>query len=131
VKIWKIIRVTIPWVLQILMALMFVLVGIGKFADPSWARKFAHWGYPDGFYMVIGAIEALAGLALLVPRLASYAAFVLMSVMVGAVTTHAVWHEGAQVGRPVPFLVLVGVVAWLRWRSRARRGAPSPAPVEA
>jgi len=45
------------WLLQILMAVAFVVIGVAKFADPSWARKFAQWGYPDGFYMVIGALE--------------------------------------------------------------------------
>ena len=88
----RLIGVVVLWLLQILMAVAFVAIGIAKFADPSWARSFARWGYPDGFYMVIGALEAAGGLALLVPRLTSYPAAVLGIVMIAASLTH--WLHG-------------------------------------
>ena len=49
------------WVCQILLAVMFVFVGAAKFGNPMWARMFARWGYPDHFYLVIGAIEVGGG----------------------------------------------------------------------
>ena len=42
------IKTIVLWALQILIGGMFVLVGLMKFQDPSWARCFARWGYPDG-----------------------------------------------------------------------------------
>jgi uncharacterized membrane protein YphA (DoxX/SURF4 family) len=118
------------WALQLLIALAFMLIGVAKFADPSWVRKFAQWGYPDGFYMVIGAVEAAGAVALLVPRLTTYAALVLGVVMIGASATHWIHGEMARVTPPLMFLAVLIVVAAGRWRSAARilplrRAAPS------
>jgi DoxX-like family len=54
-RIVRRVSVIVLWLLQILMAAAFVLIGVAKVADPAWTRNFARWGYPDGFYMVIGA----------------------------------------------------------------------------
>ena len=68
-RIVRVLGTVVLWLLQILMAVAVVLIGVVKFADLSWARNFARWGYPDGFYMVIGVLEAAGGLAPRVPRL--------------------------------------------------------------
>src|SRR4051812_47652023 len=86
-------RLVTTWTLQALVAVMFVLVGFGKFADPHWKHNFALWGYPSGFYLVVGAIEIVAGLALLIPRLTVYAALTLIVIMVGAAFTRIWWHD--------------------------------------
>jgi uncharacterized membrane protein YphA (DoxX/SURF4 family) len=65
----RIVKIVAVWTLQIIVGLMFVLFGVMKFQDPGWARNFARWGYPDGFYVVVGVLEALGGAAMLVPRL--------------------------------------------------------------
>jgi putative oxidoreductase len=128
----RLLGVVVLWLLQILMALAFVLIGVAKFADPSWARSFARWGYPDGFYMVIGALEVAGGLALLVPRLASYAAAMLSVIMIGASLTHWLHGEMARVIPPLMYLAVVAVVGAGRWRSAIRlRATPgTPAPLE-
>jgi putative oxidoreductase len=105
------------WLLQILIAVGFVLIGIAKFADPSWARKFERWGYPDGFYMVIGALEAAGGIALLVPRLTSYTAVLLCVIMIGASLTHWLHGEMARVTPPLMYLAVLIIVGLGRWRS--------------
>lgn len=102
------------WILQALLALMFVAVGTGKFGDPSWPRKFSEWGYPDGFYMVVGVVEALGGVLLLVPKLTKYAAVTLMVVMIGATATLLRAHQPPVA--PLADLALLGLVAWLRWK---------------
>ena len=61
------VKIIAVWTLQILVGLMFVMLGVMKFQDPSWLRNFARWGYPDGFYMVVGVLEAAGGAAMLVP----------------------------------------------------------------
>ena len=117
------VKIGLAWLLQTLCGVLFVLIGTGKFADPSWARNFERWGYPAGFYMVIGAIELVAGLALLVPRLAFHAALTLMTIMVAAALTHLRSGETARLSVPLLYLSVLGVIAWLRRPEAARRGA--------
>ena len=118
------------WTVQILAALAFILIGVVKFADPSWARSFARWGYPAGFYMVIGILEALGGVCLLVPRVASYAAGLLGIIMIAAAATHFVHNEMGRVAGPLMYLALVGIIGLGRWKSAARptqvRGRTAP-----
>jgi uncharacterized membrane protein YphA (DoxX/SURF4 family) len=117
------------WLLQALMAVAMTGSGIQKFTSPAWERMFRVWGYPDHFYVVIGIVETLGGLALLVPRLATPAALGLMVVMVGAAVTRMT-HGRSGVGELVFFSVL-GVIAfarrsyWLRGSARAERQAAS------
>ena len=117
--------VVLLWLLQILMAVAFVLIGVVKFADPSWARNFARWGYPEGFYMVIGVLEAAGGLALLVPRLTSYTAAMLGVIMIAASLTHWLHGEMARVTPPLMYLAVLVIVGVGRWRSAIRFRAAS------
>ena len=73
-RVLKMVGTAALWIVQILAAAAFVAIGIAKFASPEWARNFARWGYPDGFYLVIGALEVGGAMLLLVPKLSSYAA---------------------------------------------------------
>jgi putative oxidoreductase len=70
--------------------------------------------------MVIGALEAVGGAAMLVPRLTTYAALLLMTVMVGAVMTHLVYGELQRLPVPLVYLLVVALVGWLRRRSALR-----------
>src|SRR5262245_2886095 len=110
------------WALQVLLAALFVVVGIAKFADPSWARKFAGWGYPSGFYMVIGALEAIGGVCLFVPRIATYAAALLGVIMIGALATHLLHNEMQRLVAPLIFLFVRAVIGMARLRAAARPG---------
>src|SRR4029450_8081966 len=128
----RLLAVVVLWLLQILMAVAFVLIGVVKFADPSWARNFARWGYPDGFYMVIGTLEAVGGLTLPVPRLTSYAAAMLGVIMIAASLTHWLHGEMRRVPPPLIYLAVPAIVGAGRWRSAIRfRATPgTPAPLE-
>ena len=108
------------WALQVLLGALFVLVGTLKFGDPTWQRNFARWGYPDGFYMVVGVLEALGGLLLLVPRLASYSAAMLSIIMIGASLTHLVHGESRRVAPPLIYLALLAIVGVARRRAALR-----------
>ena len=112
-----ILRIVGVWTLQILVGSMFVMVGVMKFVDPMWPRMFARWGYPDGFYMVVGVLEAAGGIAVLVPRLTTYAALLLVTVMAGAALTHAIAGETQRLGVPIVYLLAAAVLGWLRRRS--------------
>ena len=101
------------WVVTLLAATVMIGPGVQKFTGPTWQRMFRVWGYPEHFYLVIGAIEVHAGIGLLVPRLASACAVVLMIVMAGAAATHLL-HGQSPVGDCV-FFATLGVVAFARW----------------
>jgi uncharacterized membrane protein YphA (DoxX/SURF4 family) len=109
----KTLQVVGVWVLQALMALVMIGSGIEKFTGPMWQRMFRVWGYPEHFYLVIGAIETVAGLGLLIPRVATPSAILLMVVMAGAAVTQITRGGRNGVGEIV-FFVLLGVVAYAR-----------------
>src|SRR5262245_26585422 len=110
------------WALQVLLAALFVVIGIAKFADPAWARNFARWGYPSGFYMVIGALEAIGGVCLLVPRIATYSAALLGVIMIAASATHFLHNEMNRVAGPLMYLAVLVVIGVARLRVAARPG---------
>jgi uncharacterized membrane protein YphA (DoxX/SURF4 family) len=106
--------------LQLLVAAMFLLTGIGKFQMwEGWASRFDDWGYAAWFLVVIAVGETVGGALVLVPWFAAYGASMLGVIMLGAVYTH--WSTG--IGEPTqglfPLLFCIGVVA-LRWRDRWR-----------
>ena len=112
------------WLLSILLAVLMAGPGSQKFTGNTWERMFRQWGYPDGFYLVIGAIEVAGGIGLLIPKLASYSAIVLIVVMIGAAATQVLVGGRNGVGEIV-FATLLGVIAWLRWRDRLRVSRPA------
>lgn len=115
----KYVRTGVTWLLQVLLAVLMAGPGSQKFTGPVWERMFRAWGYPDGFYLVIGAVEVVGGILLLVPRVASYSAMVLAVVMAGAAATHIVHGDRSAVGEIV-FMSLLIAIAALRWRDRLR-----------
>lgn len=104
------------WLLQTVLAVLMVGPGLQKFTSPVWQRMFRTWGYPDHFYLVIGAIEVVAGIGLLVPKVASASAIMLMVVMAGAAVTQITRGGRNGVGELV-FVTLLGVIALVRWRN--------------
>lgn len=114
------------WLLQVLLAILMVGPGSQKFTSPTWERMFRTWGYPDGFYLVIGAVEVVAGIGLLIPRVASASAITLAIVMAGAAATQIIHGDRNGVGELV-FMSLLLVVAVVRWRDRIRLTPKAPA----
>jgi putative oxidoreductase len=102
------------WLFQLLLAAAMTGSGMEKFTSPAWERMFRRWGYPDHFYLVVGAVEVIAGLALLVPRTASAGAVVLVPVMIAAAITQITRGGRNGVGEIV-FAVVLTVIAWARW----------------
>ena len=110
----RIFKVAGTWALQIAFGALCILVGTGKFGDPNWAHRFAAWGYPAGFYMVVGIFEIVGGLLILVPRAAVYGALIVMTVMLGAFATHLTHGEMRRLVSPLAFFTIAAVVGWLR-----------------
>ena len=112
------------WLLAVLLAVLMVGPGSQKFTSPVWERMFRTWGYPDGFYLVIGAIEVVAGIGLLIPKVASASALLLAVVMAGAAATQILRGGRNGVGEIVFMLLLLGLAA-LRWRDRFWAAPPA------
>jgi putative oxidoreductase len=75
--------------LEILLAALFALQAVMKLGGATvWVARFRAWGYPEGFYLVVGAMEAIGALALVIPKTRLAGACLLAIVMVGAIVTH-------------------------------------------
>lgn len=115
------IRPIATWIVQLLLGALFILVGVGKFQEwDGWMSRFEMWGYAAWFLALIAVLEAVGGLLVLVPRLASYGATLIGVIMLGAAYTHATTGIGSptQVALPLLFCAAVAALRWTdRWRS--------------
>lgn len=114
-------RSIVTWALQVLLGVVFMLTGLGKFQQwEGWMSRFEMWGYAAWFLAVIAVLEAAGGLLVLIPKTAAYGAGLIGVIMLGAAYTHASTGIGspAQVAVPLLFCVAVAALRWEdRWRS--------------
>ena len=104
-----------PWILSVLLALFFTMMGVPKvLGQGGWATRFAAWGYPPWFVVVVGVAELGGALMLLVPQLATLGGCLLALVMLGAVATHLVHGETARVLVPLVVCAALTAIAWAR-----------------
>jgi uncharacterized membrane protein YphA (DoxX/SURF4 family) len=103
------------WVLQVILALQFVMAGLAKlFGDPAMVEMFATIGIGQWFRYAVGALEVAGAVGVLVPRVSGLAALGLVCLMVGAVLTN-LFVLGASPLLPIGLLVVGALVAWARW----------------
>jgi uncharacterized membrane protein YphA (DoxX/SURF4 family) len=117
------VRNIIAWILQALLAAMFIFGGFSKLkALDDTMKMFGGLGLPGWFGGFIGVAELLGGIGLLVPRTVRPAALCLGVIMIGAVFMHATKIPGG-IAKGMPALValvLLLVVYLLRSRSAVR-----------
>ncbi|MGO4385635.1 DoxX family protein [Specibacter sp. RAF43] len=112
------------WIVQILLACMFLLAGVMKSTRPiaTLAQKMS-WvnHYPAGVVRLVGAVELLAAIGLVLPLatgiapiLTPLAAVGLAAVMVLAAVYHLRHKEFSGVGINAVLFLLAAVVAWGR-----------------
>lgn len=105
----------ITWILQVLMGLEFLLAGQAKFTSTeAWSKMFDRYGYPDYFYLFIGALELIGAILIFFPKFASKAALGLGVIMLGATATHAIHSEWNRVIVTVILTGILGAVYALR-----------------
>jgi putative oxidoreductase len=103
------------WTLTILPAIALFQAGAGKLIHRLvWVENFERWGYPGWFWLAVGALEVISGIALLVPRAASAAAIVLAVTMVWALATFLHAGEATRMLGPLVVLPFLCSVAYLR-----------------
>jgi uncharacterized membrane protein YphA (DoxX/SURF4 family) len=113
------------WVLQVLLALAFLLAGAMKSTQPrqklatsmGWVEDFS-----DNTVRTIGLLELLAGIGLLLPALTGVATLLvplaavgLALMMVLAALTHRRRGEPQMIGINAAVLLVAVVVAWARF----------------
>lgn len=102
------------WVLQALLAVMFVTAALPKITgDPVAVAGFDLLGLGMPGMYVVGWLELAGAVALLVPRLVGLAATCQIALMTGAVVVTAILMP-VMVAMPATVLVAVCVVAWFR-----------------
>ena len=103
------------WVLQVLLAALFLMSSILKLTShPVAVEMFENYGYPDNFYLLVGAIELLGAICLLIPKVAGYGASALIVIMIGAFLTHLLNDEVPQALWTGTLLILLAFVGWVR-----------------
>jgi uncharacterized membrane protein YphA (DoxX/SURF4 family) len=108
----------ILWVIQILLAVLFLVSGITKAIRPGEKLRAGLPGFHPGVIRAVAVAEIIGALGLILPGvtgiapiLTPIAAAGLVIIMVGAVITHARRREGTAVAVTVVLLVLSVVVA--------------------
>jgi len=111
------------WILQSLLALMFLYSGASKFSAHGifWIELFAKVGIGQWFRYFTGGLEVICAVLLLIPRSSRIAAALLACTMAGAILTHLfILRDGyAAVFPGLPLLILIAV-AWRRRLAPAR-----------
>lgn len=103
------------WVLQVLIAAVFVFASIPKITlDPMATEGFAVLGIGSTGTLLIGLCELAAAVAMFVPRLTGLAAACSVVLMVGAVLVSLAFYGPAMAVLPGVVLVMVAIVAWAR-----------------
>jgi uncharacterized membrane protein YphA (DoxX/SURF4 family) len=111
-------RLIMLWTLSVLTALAFIVAGGSKLAGvPAMVALFDKVGVGQWFRYFTGVVELTAGIGLLIPRYASYAALALVVVMVGAIIAQLTVLAGSPVA-PLVLLIFNGIIAYLRKPAR-------------
>jgi uncharacterized membrane protein len=121
------------WILQGLLAALFLFAGITKLVLPPSA--FAQVPMPIWFIRFIGVCETLGGIGLILPALlrirtglTPLAAALLVVIMIGATVTTVMTMGLAPALLPLVVGVLLGFVAYGRWKLLPIEQAKPPAP---
>ena len=116
------VRNIIAWILQILLAIVFIKSGFSKLSDlPGTTKMFGGLGLPGWMAYLVGGGELLGGIGLLIPRTVRPAAVGLIIIMIGAVVMHATKIPGGIGGGAFAGALLLGLVIVLLLRRPARQ----------
>lgn len=104
------------WTATIFVAAVFLFAGADKIVHAqAWQQRFVgEWGLPAWLAVVTGLLEIAGAALLVVPRRATYGGAIVAAVMIGAVGTHVVAGQLAQIVTPLILGSLAAAVAWYR-----------------
>jgi uncharacterized membrane protein YphA (DoxX/SURF4 family) len=109
-------------VLQVILALMFLMAGFSKFKDKRHVEAFEHYGYPQWFRIVTGIVELVGAIGMIVgiwyPVVAPLAGLWLgITMLVAAITHIRVKDPAKMLLFPVILLVFNALVVLLQWHA--------------
>ena len=114
------------WILQILLAAMFLMAGFMKLSQPiDELSKSLPWAaqVPEGLVRFIGAAEVLGALGLILPALlrikpilTPIAALGIATVMLFAIFFHGSRGENSAIGMNVVLILIAALIAWGRFK---------------
>lgn len=117
-KVKKYSWLIILWLFTLLGMAQMVDAGLGKFQHmEGWKFWFGKWGYPSWFSLVIGALEILGGLLVLIPKVSSYAAGMLIVILLSAFFTLLFNESDLSLIDPWIGIVIL-LVPLLGWRRK-------------
>jgi uncharacterized membrane protein YphA (DoxX/SURF4 family) len=121
-------RNLVGWLLSLFLAYEFGRSAYGNLtAQPRMVESFHTFGYPLWFMTFTGAVELLAVVLVLIPRVAVVGAAILICVMIGALYSHLAHGQSEAIRLPAILLVASIALAWVRSVRPARRQLASPA----
>ena len=102
-------------VLQSLLALMFLIGGLGKIAGSKMhVEHFTHWRLPQWFRVVTGIVEFVAAAALIIgywePSWVSAGALLLGVTSIGGLLTHLRIKDSFKLTLPI---IVIGILAFI------------------
>lgn len=110
--------IIVIWVLRILLLLVFVLAGSGKFSNSSYmADNFIRWNLGVYFMNLVGSFEILGGVFLLFQKTIFYGCLMLLTIMLGAFVIHFIHFD--ELGFPLLNLTLIACISLLYYLSRS------------
>ena len=99
------------WLPRLVVALLFVFVGNGKFsAHSQWIEIFDRIGLGQWFRYFTGALQIAGGILVMVPRTFPFGILMLASTMLGAMAAW-VFFLGAPFNALIPGALLLGLLA--------------------
>ncbi len=114
------------WILQLLLAAMFLMAGFMKLSQPiDELSKSLPWAaqVPEGLVRFIGAAEVLGALGLILPALlrikpilTPIAALGIATVMLFAIFFHASRGENSAIGMNVVLILIAALIVWGRFK---------------
>jgi len=94
-------------IVSIILAVAFLMTcGMKLAGNPQLVANFETYGFPAGAHHVVGLIEVIGAVGLFVRAFARYAAFLLVVISIGAVSTHVIFPP-IQHGLPALILLVL------------------------
>ena len=102
-------------VLRIILGVLLLLAASGKFTmSEIWIQRFNEWGYPKGFHIVTGILEAAAAILIFIPKYWLKGVYLTLAIMIAAALTHLLNGEADQLLGPGIYMILIGILILLR-----------------
>lgn len=105
--------------LRIIVAIVFLLAGSGKFQlDSTIATSFKNWGLGIPMMFMVGIAEIAGAIALLLPKTVKYGCFLLAAIMLGAAVVHLLNFK--ELGFPLLNLIIIILLTFILYTNNSR-----------